>query len=221
MDRVDDLGRQLAAAGLRSGDVLVAVLPRGLAAIEVLACLAGEYTFAPVPVTWTEQALAEAITELRPAVVLAEPDRVRSLAAAGVIALPVTGAIPSDLPGQPVLPRQYPGIAYLMHTSGSSGRPKCVLVPFDALVNAATGLADFLGLTGADRVLQFAQPAFDVFFEEVIPTLSAWWLAGAARHGHAGRGRPGGADRVRRGERAEPADRLPHLGPGRAERAAG
>ena len=105
VDRVDDLGRQLAAAGLRSGDVLVAVLPRGLAAIELLlACLAGEYTFAPVPVSWTEQALAEAITELRPAVVLAEPDRVRSLAAAGVIALPVTGAIPSDLPGQPVPP---------------------------------------------------------------------------------------------------------------------
>ena len=60
-----------------------------------------------------------------------------------------------------------------MHTSGSSGRPKCVLVPFDALANAVTGVADFLGLTGADRVLQFAQPAFDVFFEEVIPTLSA------------------------------------------------
>ncbi|GAA2143479.1 hypothetical protein GCM10009760_29930 [Kitasatospora kazusensis] len=66
-------------------------------------------------------------------------------------------------------------LAYLIFTSGSTGRPKPVAVTHRSLAHHARAVGASFGLTGADRVLQFANPGFDVFGEEVYPTL----LAGA------------------------------------------
>jgi amino acid adenylation domain-containing protein len=163
---VDRVAARLAGAGLVEGSVVVCVLDRDVPAVLVLlACLAGGQVFAPLPAAWTDRAVAEAVSRLAPAVVLTVPGRVRALTAAGVPASTVDAPLPVS--GR----RRFPGAAYLIHTSGSTGRPKRVLVPDEALCNAVTGAAGFLELTGEDRVLQFAQPAFDVFFEEILPTL--------------------------------------------------
>ena len=66
-------------------------------------------------------------------------------------------------------------LAYVIFTSGSTGRPKPVAVPHRALVNHGLAMLDLFELRASDRVLQFASPGFDVFAEEVFPTL----LAGA------------------------------------------
>ncbi|MBG0560225.1 condensation domain-containing protein [Actinoplanes aureus] len=169
--RIDDLSRQLRRAGLERGDVVAAVLPRGVPAVElVLACLAGEFVFAPLPVAWNDDAVVDAVGRLRPACLIAEPGRLRGLADAGVRA-----TAPGDAPGtaDPAERDRHPGAAYLIHTSGTGGRRKRVLVPRASLDNAVAGVRDFLELTPADRVLQFADPAFDVFFEEVLPALAA------------------------------------------------
>ena len=82
-------------------------------------------------------------------------------------------------PGDPMGPRDAaaPGDpAYLLYTSGSSGQPKGVAVPHRALVNHAVAVVDRYGLHEADRILQMAAPGFDVYLEELIPTL----VAGAA-----------------------------------------
>ncbi|MEV5721082.1 condensation domain-containing protein [Amycolatopsis mediterranei] len=166
MAEVDRVAARLADAGLGEGDVVACVFDRDVSAVLVLlACLAGGQVFAPLPAAWTDRAVAEAVGRLAPAVVLTTPGRVRALSAAGVPA--ATVGAPRPLSGR----RRFPGAAYLIHTSGSTGRPKRVVVPDEALCNAVTGAAAFLELTGEDRALQFAQPAFDVFFEEVLPTL--------------------------------------------------
>ncbi|MGW2255330.1 AMP-binding protein [Kitasatospora sp. NPDC001660] len=60
-------------------------------------------------------------------------------------------------------------LAYLIFTSGSTGRPKPVAVTHRSLAHHARTIAGVFGLSAADRVLQFTNPTFDVFGEEVYP----------------------------------------------------
>lgn len=68
-------------------------------------------------------------------------------------------------------------LAYVLFTSGSTGQPKPVAVGHGGLAAQVRTLAERYGLTGDDRVLQFAAPAFDVSLEEALPT---WCTGGAA-----------------------------------------
>jgi amino acid adenylation domain-containing protein len=67
-------------------------------------------------------------------------------------------------------------LAYVLYTSGSSGRPKGVGISHAALAHHAAAMARSFGLASRDRVLQFAALSFDVAAEEIYPTL----LSGAA-----------------------------------------
>jgi amino acid adenylation domain-containing protein len=68
------------------------------------------------------------------------------------------------------------GLAYILYTSGSSGRPKGVGISHAALLHHAQAMVRAYRLVPRDRVLQFASLSFDVAAEEVYPSL----LAGAA-----------------------------------------
>ncbi|HEX7314145.1 MAG TPA: amino acid adenylation domain-containing protein [Pyrinomonadaceae bacterium] len=66
-------------------------------------------------------------------------------------------------------------LAYLVYTSGTTGRPKGILVEHRSLVNTSLAFAFHHGLTPRDRLLQFASFSFDVAAEEFFGA----WLAGA------------------------------------------
>ncbi|MCP1749196.1 non-ribosomal peptide synthetase [Bradyrhizobium japonicum] len=66
-----------------------------------------------------------------------------------------------------------PAAAYVVYTSGSSGAPRGVVVENRGLAALARSLIERYSLSPHDRVLQLASPAFDVFAEEVFPTLAA------------------------------------------------
>ncbi|MET0621647.1 MAG: amino acid adenylation domain-containing protein [Pyrinomonadaceae bacterium] len=66
-------------------------------------------------------------------------------------------------------------LAYLVYTSGTTGRPKGILVEHRSLVNTSLAFASHHGLTPRDRLLQFASFSFDVAAEEFFGA----WLAGA------------------------------------------
>ena len=66
--------------------------------------------------------------------------------------------------------------AYLLYTSGSTGAPKGVLVPHEALASHCREMARRLALGPDDRVLQTAGLVFDVALEEMVTA----WISGAA-----------------------------------------
>ena len=77
---------------------------------------------------------------------------------------------PLDGPPVSALPDN---LAYVIYTSGSTGRPKGVAVPHRAAAAHCEAVIQLYGLTAADRVPQFASPAFDVAVEEIFATFAA------------------------------------------------
>ncbi|GIQ69440.1 amino acid adenylation domain-containing protein [Xylanibacillus composti] len=72
------------------------------------------------------------------------------------------------------LPVNRPGdLAYVLYTSGTTGRPKGVMVEHRNVAAYVSAFRQQFRLTTADVVLQQAAFTFDVFVEEVFPALAA------------------------------------------------
>ena len=125
------------------------------------------------------------------------PERLRQMMKdAGVSILVSTRRLSDDLPGHSarvvLLDDEWPrvaeesvenparvavadNLAYLVYTSGTTGRPKGILIQHRSLVNAIYAFITHHGVTERDRILQFASLSFDVAAEEFF----AAWLSGA------------------------------------------
>ncbi|WP_184724863.1 non-ribosomal peptide synthetase [Streptosporangium saharense] len=73
--------------------------------------------------------------------------------------------------------------AYLVYTSGTTGRPKGVSVSYGALGEHLAGITERFGLREDDRVLRFAPPYVDVAVEQALAplTVGATVVFGAER----------------------------------------
>ncbi|MEU6487194.1 amino acid adenylation domain-containing protein [Streptomyces sp. NPDC046887] len=166
---VASLAERLRTAGVRAGQPVAAVLPRGAdAVVTLLACLRTGAVYCPLSPSDPPARLAALLDRLAPALVLTSPDA----------PIPVPAGLPAAEVHAPRLPQAapaaaLPGAVYVIHTSGSTGMPKPVAVGRAALENHLTGAAEVFGLVPEDRVLLFAQPSFDVSLEEVLPSLHA------------------------------------------------
>ncbi|MDW4909131.1 non-ribosomal peptide synthetase [Streptomyces sp. ADMS] len=79
--------------------------------------------------------------------------------------------VESSLPSSPRSP-SLGETAYLLYTSGSTGQPKGVMVPHDALVERLTGLAKVPGLAAGETVLAMTALSFDISLAELLLPLT-------------------------------------------------
>ena len=90
----------------------------------------------------------------------------------------ITDEFCRSLPSSEPLPdKSVPdGVAYILYTSGTSGRPKGVVVENHSVVNYAEAFENEFHVAPGDVMLQYSICSFDIFVEEVFTTL----LNGAA-----------------------------------------
>ncbi len=154
VERIGQVAAALVRAGVRPGDVVGLCLDRSA---ELAACvLAARWVGAAALCLDPEHPRARRRDLLRRSaartVVCADPDTARDL----------DGIVVTDR-GSPVpaLRTRADDVAYVVHTSGSTGRTKGVTVPDSALATQLEWLAGELGAQPEDRVLWRTSVAFD------------------------------------------------------------
>lgn len=120
---------------------------------------------------------------LTPAALAAAPDLIVTADDARMPALPARmktialSDLPDGGPDQPVeVDRDH--LAYVEFTSGTTGKPKGVMVPAGAVKHYLEVSQDMFGLTPADRTAETCDITFDLSVHNMFLT----WMAGASLH---------------------------------------
>jgi acyl-CoA synthetase (AMP-forming)/AMP-acid ligase II len=184
------IGRNLAAHGIGAGDRVVVIVGNGPEMAAAFLAVAGHATCAPLNPAYTERELEFYFDDLAPKALLCDPS-LPSLAPeiARRRAIPVLEIRPdlATAAGQfylagsheqtPSQPAQASDVALILHTSGTTSRPKMVALSQANLVASAAHIARTLALTSEDRCLNI-MPLFHI--HGLIAGLTASLLAGAS-----------------------------------------
>ncbi|MGW3042864.1 non-ribosomal peptide synthetase [Kitasatospora sp. NPDC001159] len=146
-----DTAARLTEAGVRRGDVVALLLPRGaaLAAAVFGTWLAGA-AYLPLDPNHPEERLAHQLDDAGARTVIVgtgitAPDGPRPVAAPDCATAP---EVPVDVAAVVVEPDD---LAYLIYTSGSTGRPKGIPIRHRSLVNHIVDYAERFGVAGSPR----------------------------------------------------------------------
>jgi non-ribosomal peptide synthetase component F len=179
-ERANRLAHHLAGLGVGPETRVGICLERGTEMIvSVLAVLKAGGAYVPLDPAYPAERLAFVLADAAvPVLVTQESLRAALPAGDGVAVVSVDGhgariaAEPAESPERGARPDH---LAYVIHTSGSTGMPKGVMVPHRGVPNLAYAQARRFGIDGTSRVLQFASLSFDAAVAELFDAL----LAGA------------------------------------------
>jgi acyl-CoA synthetase (AMP-forming)/AMP-acid ligase II len=164
-EQIERLAEQLRSAGLRPGDCIAMVLPNGLEFLVVfLAIAAAGLIAAPLNPAYKTDELRIFFEDIRPRAIIVGSSNPAVIEAAAGLRLAIwpshvesSGAV--GLKGVPELSRcisRNPGgddFALLLHTSGTTSRPKGVPLTHTNVLRSALNIASHYALTPADRSL--------------------------------------------------------------------
>jgi acyl-CoA synthetase (AMP-forming)/AMP-acid ligase II len=156
----DRTRRNLAAHGVTPRDTVAAVFPNGPETASLLIALLSSCRAAPLNPALTQTELSFALRDLEPKAIVAADDQAAALRAARECGVPRLHLEESPLAPPPSAPAP-DDIALLLHTSGTTARPKLVPLTQRNLVLSARGVAESLELTSADTCLS-VMPLFHV-----------------------------------------------------------
>ncbi|MFF7172043.1 amino acid adenylation domain-containing protein [Streptomyces pseudovenezuelae] len=171
-ERSDAVGAYLRAHGVGDGDTVVVRMDRCLAwPAALLGVLKAGAAYVPVDLGTPPARLAHVLRDAAPALVLGS----RADGAPPDVAVPFAAVEDAFEAGAEPPAGEHAGhpaaTAYVLYTSGTTGRPKGVCVSHANLVHTLEAVADTYGLGTQDRVLQFASLTFDVAAEELFASL--------------------------------------------------
>ncbi|HEX2092474.1 MAG TPA: amino acid adenylation domain-containing protein, partial [Longimicrobiaceae bacterium] len=167
--RAGGLSARLRAAGAQPGAVVAVRLPRSADLVAaMLAVLDAGAAYLPLDPAHPGERAARLMADAGARFVLTSAALAGDLPPDGAAIIVVDAAVATPDP----VPRAPDDLAYLVYTSGSTGAPKGCLIPHGALSSHCDAVGRHYGFTPADRVLQFASPAFDVAAEEIFPALA-------------------------------------------------
>jgi amino acid adenylation domain-containing protein len=170
--RVGACSRWLASEGIKSGQSVAVMLPQSPDYVIVtLAILSSGCTWVPLDRKLPLNRLIYICEDSQATAIVVDESFTISEAC-----LPRRLVYGSGAPGEPAEHIASDAPAYLLYTSGSTGKPKGVMISRRAMLSHHAAIASDFDLTENDRVLQFANPVFDVSVEEIFPTL----ISGAA-----------------------------------------
>ncbi len=179
----DRIARRLRAAGVRPGDIVGLYLHRSPEAIAaILGVLKARGAYLPLDLSYPDNLLAHICETSAPALMLSKRDLREDFEARGFWNGPRL-LLDSGLDEEPwegaALPHASSGddLAYVMFTSGSTGRHKGVMVPHRAVLRLVTD-ANYARLDADEVFLQLAPLSFDAStFEIWGPLLNGAKLA--------------------------------------------
>jgi acyl-CoA synthetase (AMP-forming)/AMP-acid ligase II len=164
-EQIERLAEQLRSSGLRSGDRVVMVLPNGLEFIVILLALArAGLIAAPLNTLYKTDELRIFLEDIQPRAIIVGSANPAVLEAAAGYSLAIWSSYAESsgvvgLNGIPKLARGIAGnpsgddFALLLHTSGTTSRPKGVPLTHTNVLRSALNIASHYELTSADRSL--------------------------------------------------------------------
>lgn len=181
------LAEILAARGVRRGDIVGLYLDRGVAMVaSMLATMRLGATYAPLDVDAPAARVRGVIARSRPALLLTDADRLAMLQATAAdvdvmavdprsLALAQPEAVPqSPDPAAECAPAiDGTAAAYVIHTSGSTGEPKGVVVSHAAALNTVLAQIDAFQVAAGDSCLHNFAACFDGAVSEIFTALLA------------------------------------------------
>ncbi len=190
LERTRRLGAAITGAGVHEQEIVFVLLPRSIHWVAALwAAWIAEGVYVPLDPSWPEERLRavhddvlESGAARQPVVITDRTTRElarRSLLRAKLIDVddawdhPLPPGTSESAMLDVELESAREPLAYLLYTSGTTGRPKGSRISHRALAAHVDGAIEHYGLTATDRVLQFTSLGFDVSIEEVVPTLVA------------------------------------------------
>ncbi len=178
--RVNQWAQVLRRHGAQPGRAVALCLPRGIDfVVAALAVLKTDAFYLPLDPLMPSERRAWLIDDAAPVLVVV--DDVFGQESTGLeendTKLVTLATLRNEAEQAPTTPlargSRAEDVAYMMYTSGSSGRPKGVLVPHRALVNHNMAAVALYELQAHDRVSQFSSISFDISVEEIFATLVA------------------------------------------------
>ncbi|WP_144423697.1 non-ribosomal peptide synthetase, partial [Xanthomonas graminis] len=172
--RAEHLARRLHALGIGPEARVAVCMPRGIDLVAtLLGVLQAGAAYVPLDPAYPEQRRADILRDCRPQLLVTTSACAHALPPQADVPLlcyddgnDAAIAAPTAL----AAPRSEQ-LAYLIHTSGSSGRPKGVMIEHGALAAYCVAAAELFGLSGEDCVLQQNSINFDLSLEELLPAL--------------------------------------------------
>lgn len=167
------LARELDAAGVRHGDRVAVLLPRGWEqVVAVLGIQRAGAAYLPLDTGQPDARIATILADAGVRVVVGRsdaaplPEGIR-LVAADLLAEAGEDELPPQVDIAP------DDLAYIIYTSGSTGTPKGVMISHRAAMNTILDVNRRYGVDAGDRILALARLSFDLSVYDIFGLLAA------------------------------------------------